>query len=211
MSPGEKRCTAAPVPGLVFFETILKVLVEGDDIGREMAFVECPVLESFGVVYDVPLRGSRQDGLGELLRGLADDVENGTDRLNQGFVEGFLLATRSVALLAVTFVMEVKNTAPLNFLDRRSPFVLPIVRDVQNMLHEIIYAHENPMTLKILNYKLLVVVAIIFCNAACIELLILSNGRPFGDRRGVWNGVCGAAGIMIWGGGSIFHRVKVLY
>ena len=69
----------------------------------------------------------------------------------------------------------VKKTVASNFLDCWSPLGLSIVGDVQDVFHKIIHSYENPMMLEVLSDKLLVIVAVVFSRAICIELLLLSD------------------------------------
>jgi hypothetical protein len=72
-----------------------------------------------------------------------------------------------------------KSSVISNLFDLRPPSSLPIRRDVQDVLHEINDVDKNPMVLEVLDEKLLVVVAIVFASTVSIELLLLSDGRPF--------------------------------
>lgn len=76
-------------------------------------------------------------------------------------------------LIGVTQIGEVKKLVELNFLNYPLPLGLPIVGDVQDMLHEIIYVHKNLMMVKFSNYNLFVVVALVSFNAFCIKFLLL--------------------------------------
>ena len=118
----------------------MRIQVNGDDIWREVGFVEYSAENPFGVVSNIKLRGS---WLGALVWGLGCDVQNRVRHIHQRCVEGSLLGIRGVAPFSVRSVVVHKCLVDLDFLDCRSPLSLPIVGDVQNALRKVLRADEN--------------------------------------------------------------------
>ena len=100
-------------------------MVDSTDILGEIGFVEHPIRV-------IPSETLRCFWLDLFVRGLADDVKNTVQHSDQQFVEG-LLGTGDIAPVGVRPVVEFKQPPPR----------LLIVRDVQGVLREILYANEN--------------------------------------------------------------------
>jgi hypothetical protein len=205
LRPSEIRSLETPVVSLVRPEASVEILVDGHNVRYEMAFVQQPAENLLRVIPDVTLGGPR---LGMLRRGLRGETENGIPHRYQRFVERLFDNTGGVAMAAVEVVVGRKFHIGLDFFDHRSPSGLPVVGDVQDVLHENLYVDENTMTLEVLEDELLVICAIVFSNQVRVGFQLLSGGCPSGEWCNVWYRASGAAlplwrlGSGLWGDGK---------
>ena len=153
------------------------VFVQQHQVGREALLAHHPASQVIRIVDVVVLPPSAWDVLGP-----GRDVQNSVRHIRQLWVEILLLRRPFVAQPAIPLVVVVEHSVPFDRRDSLLPSGPPVVRDVQNPLHEHFEVNEDPAA-EIFPDVLLVVPAIVLICPVRIALLLPEDGRP----TGVWS------------------------
>ena len=167
MRPGEIRFREFPTHTLTWLEVGEEIPVDCGDIRGEMGFVEDPTKKLFWVVPDVALGGLRFCRLR-----MFGEFEDGVHHFHQELVKALLRDTAVVALITIFPPAMIKVVVSLDLQDCRLPFGLPVVGDVQDVLHEVLDADKNAVVYEILSDRLDVVGTVVFPSAIrlCLEI-----------------------------------------
>jgi len=166
--------------------------VDGHDIRGE--FVHHPTENPSRIISQVTLLGL---GLDRIIRRRPGEVEDGVPHVHQRLVESPLLDTLGPALAGVVPVGGRKDPVAFDSPDSPSPQLLPVLGNVQDLLHENVDVDENPVAFEVLDDILFVLGAIVFLSLVRIETQFLQDGRPKGNRSRIREGASGIA-FALW-------------
>ena len=121
-------------------------------------------------------------GLDWVIRQHLGELDDGVHHVHQEFV-GLPVAAPGSTLTGEVPVSSQKYGVTLDLPDGLGPRRLPIFGDVEDVLHENVYANENPVVFEAFSDIPFVPGIVIFWGLVRIGLQLLYDGRPDGNWR----------------------------